>query len=75
VLLVVVGAWTQAALTIAVADTKRVGILSPFSPAEDGIEAFRESLRKLGWIDGQNVDIKYNGQTENLNDFPIWRCG
>jgi putative ABC transport system substrate-binding protein len=80
ILLVVVGAWTLASLSPAVAGTMRVGILSPFSPPEDGVEAFREGLRKLGWIEGQNVDVQIQwaqGKLERLPDLAVklveWR--
>lgn len=69
-LLIVLGACTQASLTVAAADSKRVGILSPFSPPEDGVESFREGLRKLGWIEGQNVDIKMQWADGNLERLP-----
>ena len=74
ILLVVVGAWGQALLTAAAADTMRVGILSPFSPPDDGVEAFREGLRKLGWIEGKNADVKIqwaNGKLERLPDLAL----
>ena len=39
----------------------KVGVLSPFAAAEAAPwhEAFRQSLRELGWIDGKNIDIEY----------------
>ena len=49
----------------------RVGILSPFSPPEVGVEAFRKGLRGLGWIEGQNVELQFawaNGKLELLPD-------
>jgi putative ABC transport system substrate-binding protein len=80
ILLIVVGAWVQASSTAAAADAMRVGILSPFSPPEDGVEAFREGLRKLGWIEGQNVHAKIqwaNAKLERLPDLALqlveWR--
>src|SRR3954468_9157211 len=79
-LLVAVAAWAQASSTVAAADTRRVGILSPFSPPEDGVDAFREGLRKLGWIEGQNLEVKMqwaNGKLERLPDLALplveWR--
>lgn len=79
-LLVAVAAWAQASSTVAAADTRRVGILSPFSPPEEGVDAFREGLRKLGWIEGQNLDVKMqwaNGKLERLPDLALplveWR--
>ena len=39
----------------------RVGILSlnPVSVQKDRVEAFREALRKLGYVEGQNIAIEY----------------
>ncbi len=39
----------------------RVGFLSltPATVQKDRIEAFREALRKLGYIDGQNIAVEY----------------
>ena len=39
----------------------RVGILSltPATVQKDRVEAFREALRKLGYVDGQNINIEY----------------
>ena len=39
----------------------RVGILSlnPASVQKDRVEAFREALRKLGYVEGQNITIQY----------------
>jgi putative ABC transport system substrate-binding protein len=80
ILLVVVGAWALASLSAAAASTLRVGILSPFSPPDDGVEAFREGLRRLGWIEGQNVDVQIqwaHGKLERLRDLAVqlvqWR--
>jgi putative ABC transport system substrate-binding protein len=79
-LLVVAGAWVQTSSNAAAAETRRVGILSPFAPPEDGVDAFRDGLRKLGWIEGQNLDVKMqwaNGKLELLPDLALqlveWR--
>jgi ABC-type uncharacterized transport system substrate-binding protein len=39
--------------------TARIGLLSPFSPSETTLwhEAFRQSLRTLGWVEGTNLTI------------------
>src|SRR5215813_11880002 len=39
----------------------RVGFLSlnPASVQKDRIEAFREALRKLGYVEGKNINIEY----------------
>jgi len=49
----------------------RVGILSGGSPDKDssGIEAFRNGLRELGWVEGRNVAIERRsaeGRTDRL---------
>ena len=52
----------------------RIGLLSPFSPADAATwhEAFRQGLRDLGWIEGKNISIDYRyaeGKNERLADF------
>ena len=39
----------------------RIGLLSPFSPAGAAAwhTAFRESLGKFGWLEGDNIEIEY----------------
>src|SRR5258706_4430257 len=49
----------------------RIGYLSAPTRAsvERGLEAFLRALRKLGWVDGQNLVIEYRwaeGQIERL---------
>jgi len=50
----------------------RIGVLSPFSPPagpSPPLEAFRQGLRDLGWIEGQNIAMEYRwaeGKTERL---------
>ena len=56
------------ALTLAASDgetqpasIRRIGYLPPASPASVGpmLEGFRQGLRELGWIEGQNLTIEY----------------
>jgi putative ABC transport system substrate-binding protein len=50
----------------------RIGFLSPFSPGPDPrVEAFRQGLRDLGYMEGQNITIEYrwaDGRFEQLPD-------
>jgi putative ABC transport system substrate-binding protein len=53
----------------------RIGFLSPQSPSDPRIQrfrdAFRQGLRELGWVEGQNIAIEYRwaeGKTERLAD-------
>jgi hypothetical protein len=51
----------------------RIGFLSPFSPSATALwlEAFRQGLRDLGWVEGKNISIEYRyaeGRNERLPD-------
>jgi putative ABC transport system substrate-binding protein len=49
----------------------RVGVLNPFSPPEPGFETFREALRDLGYVEGQNLAFEVqwaHGRLERLPD-------
>jgi len=52
---------------------QRIGVLSIFSSTDaarsSSLEAFRQSLRELGWVEGQNITIDYRfaeGRFERL---------
>src|ERR1041384_4016460 len=69
-LLIVVGALLLAPLSLVAQvprSLKRVGALIPFeqsdAPAQRQLAAFRGELKRLGWIEGQNVsfDIRWIG--------------
>jgi putative tryptophan/tyrosine transport system substrate-binding protein len=66
-------------LAVAVTDAQqpkkvsRIGYLSPSSPSADSarIEAFRQGLRDLGYVQGKNIVIEYRyaeGKPELLRD-------
>ena len=68
-LLGIVVAWPLAAYAQQTAKVPRIGYLAlRASPtAED--EAFKQGLRDLGWIEGQNIAIEYRwaaGQVDRL---------
>jgi putative ABC transport system substrate-binding protein len=51
----------------------RIGLLSPFSPSDSALwhGAFRQGLRDLGWVEGNNMSIEYrsaNGESARLAD-------
>jgi len=55
------------------AKVPRIGYLSPLSPPADSIriEAFRQGLRDLGYVEGQNIAIEYRyaeGRFDRLPD-------
>jgi ABC-type uncharacterized transport system substrate-binding protein len=51
----------------------RIGFLSPFSPSATAVwlQAFRQGLRDLGWVEGKNITIEYRyaeGKSDRLPD-------
>jgi putative ABC transport system substrate-binding protein len=49
----------------------RIGYLGTRSPSDFGLDAFRQGLRELGWVEGQNIVIEYRfaeGRLERLPD-------
>jgi putative ABC transport system substrate-binding protein len=47
----------------------RLGVLSGVSAGRPPLEAFRQGLRELGWVEGQNIVIEYRfaeGQVDRL---------
>ena len=58
----------------------RIGFLATNSPAEypDLLEAFRQGLRDLGYVEGQNIAIEYRwaeGRVERFSDFAVELVG
>jgi putative tryptophan/tyrosine transport system substrate-binding protein len=50
----------------------RIGVLSGFSSSSDRkrIEAFRQGLRELGYVEGQNVFVEYRYAGGNADEYP-----
>jgi putative ABC transport system substrate-binding protein len=48
----------------------RIGILSPGSDSAD-MDAFRQGLRELGYVEGQNVAIEYRWAEGNEDRLPV----
>jgi putative ABC transport system substrate-binding protein len=65
-------AWPVAAGAQQAGRTVRLGYLSPRSGPTHLDEAFRQTLRELGWAEGQNLMIEYrwaDGRSERLAEF------
>jgi putative tryptophan/tyrosine transport system substrate-binding protein len=62
--------WPSLALGAPPRKTYRVGVLSPFSPAsEQSLLPFRQALRELGHLEGQDIALEYrwaDGKSERL---------
>jgi putative tryptophan/tyrosine transport system substrate-binding protein len=50
----------------------RIGFLSGFSSSSDRkrVEAFRQGLRELGYVEGQNVFVEYRYAGGNADEYP-----
>jgi putative ABC transport system substrate-binding protein len=54
--------------------TSRIGYLSPQSGPPPTLPAFKEGLRALGWVEGQQIEIDYRyagGDVDKLSEFAI----
>jgi putative ABC transport system substrate-binding protein len=65
--------WLRGARGQQAANLRRIGVLSPFSPANTSRwdKALLRGLRDLGWIDGRNLAVEYRyagGRLERLSD-------
>jgi ABC-type uncharacterized transport system substrate-binding protein len=64
--------WTHDARAQQTAGVRRIGILSPFSPADTMLwnKALLRGLRDLGWTDGKNLIIEYRHAEGNKERLP-----
>ena len=51
-------------------EVPRIGVLNQHTAPNPQVEAFKESLRALGWIDGQNVGMEYRYANDKLERLP-----
>src|SRR5713226_6342713 len=52
------------------ATVPRIGYLSAGSPASPSVEAFRQGLHALGWVEGQNMVIEWRHTEGKFDRFP-----
>ena len=71
-------AWPLAARAQQPAGMRRIGVLTAFADndaeAQANITAFRQSLEKVGWIEGRNLAIDYRWgdvDPERIRNFAI----
>jgi putative tryptophan/tyrosine transport system substrate-binding protein len=67
-----VAAWPLAARAQQARKVPRVGLLSTFSPSDamPWHQAFRQGLRELGWVEGENISIEYRYAEARLDRLP-----
>jgi ABC-type uncharacterized transport system substrate-binding protein len=52
------------------ATVPQIGYLSAGSPASPSVDAFRQELRELGWVEGQNIAIEWRHTEGKFDRFP-----
>src|SRR4051812_6448825 len=64
--------WAHGARGQQAAGVRRIGVLSPFSPAAAALwnKALLRGLRDLGWIDGKNLVVEYRYAEGDGNRLP-----
>jgi putative ABC transport system substrate-binding protein len=53
-----------------VGNVYRIGLLTGTSPSSPNVEAFRQGLRELGWVEGQNIAIDHRYAEGNTDRLP-----
>jgi len=73
-----VATWPLAARAQQPAGMRRIGVLTAFADndaeAQANITAFRQSLEKVGWIEGRNLAIDYrwgDADPERIRNYAI----
>jgi len=69
---VTLAAWGAVALAQQPKKVPRIGFLTTLSPStiSDRIEAFRQGLRELGYVEGKNIVIEWRYAEEKLDRLP-----
>jgi len=69
---VTLAAWGAVALAQQQKKVPRIGFLTTLSPStiSDRIEAFRQGLRELGYVEGKNIVIEWRYAEEKLDRLP-----
>jgi putative ABC transport system substrate-binding protein len=62
--------WYTVAHTETRQQLPQVAVLNPFSPPEPGFEAFMQSLRKLGFVEGKNFNLQIRWADGRLERLP-----
>jgi putative ABC transport system substrate-binding protein len=68
-ILVLLAGWAGMAEAQQPAKVPRIGLLRPGSPPDAFVEAFRQGLRDLGYVEGKNIVVEYRwaeGKNERL---------
>ncbi len=53
-----------------VPEVPRIGVLNQHAAPSPQVEGFKEGLRKLGWVEGQNVGLDYRYANDKLERLP-----
>src|SRR5262249_59362232 len=63
-------AWPLAARARPAGRLRHIALLHPGTPPNPNVEAFRQGLRDLGYVEGQNIVIEYRWAEGMLDPLP-----